>query len=250
MNQSIKFKCVYCSRSYKRKDNYDKHVTGCELFHHAQLAHPDAFTNEIETVPDIRQLYIYIRELASKCANLENEVAQLKQHANIRQKKQIIEWLNVNRPIHMCFINWIKTRIHTLSYETLDIVFKNDLTEGIYHTLQSIISKTIPLAAFTQKPNYLYIYSDSDGEGSWRGMTTEDLEKMVFYISQQFLIAFVKWQKENSDRISKSEKLKDDEIMYMIKINGSKISMEKRCTEIKKRLYSLLEENLELCEFV
>ena len=108
-----------------------------------------------------------------------------------------------------------------------------------------------PICAFTQKQNCFYIYDrDSDNKMLWRTMSTEDMEKIVFHISQQFLIAFVKWQRENFTRISASEKLKDEELVYMIKINGSKISMEKRCTDIKKRLYSLLEENLDLVEFV
>ena len=254
MNPSS-YKCIYCSRNYKLKSNYQKHLTGCELFYQSQLKHPDEFTNSIESVPDIRQLYVYIRELASKCASLEQEVVQLKQHVHIKQKKQILSWLNTHRinGLNTSFIEWIRENIRNISYEKLEIVFANDLTEGIFHILESILKpmKLRPICAFTQKSNYLYICDrDSDHKMEWRAMTTDDMEKMVFHISQQFLIAFVKWQRENFERISASEKLKDEELSYMIKINGTKISMEKRCTDIKKRLYTLLEENLDLIEFI
>ena len=249
-----KYKCVYCARSYKIKENFKKHEASCKLFHENQLTHPDDF---LEPIPDTRQLYIYIRELASKCASLEQEAAQLKQHANIKQKKQIIQWLNTNRipNPNISLMEWIQNNIRMISYENLEIVFKNDLTHGIYHMLECLIhdnkNKTIPLCAFTQKPLYLYAYiRNEDGVLEWSGMSSGELEKMVFYISQQFLITFVKWQKENYHRIANSEKLKDDEIGYMIKINGSRISMEKRCADLKKRVYTLLEEDLQLCEFV
>ena len=254
MNPSS-YKCGYCSRNYKLKENYKKHVAGCELFHQSQLTHPDEFTNQIESVPDIKQLYVYIRELASKCASLEQEVAQLKQHVHIKQKKQILSWLNTHRVngFNKTCIEWIRENIRDISYEKLEIVFNNDLTEGIFNMLENVYKSFNhrPICAFTQKQNCFYIYDrDSDNKMLWRTMSTEDMEKIVFHISQQFLIAFVKWQRENFTRISASEKLKDEELVYMIKINGSKISMEKRCTDIKKRLYSLLEENLDLVEFV
>jgi len=245
-NQHQSNKCVYCSRTYKKKENYSKHVITCAFFHNVHLQSRDDFNLSVEDLPSQREMYLLMKELANKCHELEKKVGHLEQTVNIRQKKQIITWLNMHRTTNIFpLYEWARTL--TVSDDNLNTVFKKDLTEGIKEVISKASVVNCPLAAFTQKANTLYVYNK---QGEWSTSTNENVEKIVFIISQAIMRKFVIWMDENEAEISQSEERKDEEIMYMIKVNGSNVSDEKRASDIKKWLITTLEEDLNLFEFV
>jgi hypothetical protein len=203
----------------------------------------DEYTNFTEKIPSPREMFNLLKELAVKCKLLETEVTLLKQHVNIKQRKHILDWLNLNKQNSVSFHEWynsIKVDVNGLSK-----VFESNLTEGIKYIIKySLLSDCKPLYAFTQKANYIYVYDDCPDENkqSWMHFTSPQCEKLVQYISRQLLVEFIKWQKENQHLIVDNEMMKDKEIEYMVKINGSKISLEKRTAEIKKWMFSILQE--------
>jgi hypothetical protein len=142
-------------------------------------------------------------------------------------------------------------------------VFESNLTEGIKYVIKnSLLSDRKPLYAFTRKVDYIYVYhGDEDGDEDektplqWMHFTSAHCEKLVQYISKQLLIEFIKWQKDKQLSIPESDMMDDDalyentkmldkDLKYLIKINGSNISLEKRTSEIKKWLYTILQEEL------
>jgi hypothetical protein len=209
----------------------------------------------VEDLPSQREMFLLMKELANKCHELEKKVGHLEQTVNIRQKKQIITWLNTHRTTNITpLYKW--TQSLTISDDILDTVFKNDLTEGIKKVISDNMGEhkkshhLIPLASFTQKANTLYVYNEHENQIVWTTSTNENVEKIVFIISQAILRKFVIWMEDNEAAISQSEERKDEEIMYMIKVNGSNVSDEKRASDIKKWLITTLEEDLNLFEFV
>jgi hypothetical protein len=48
----------------------------------------------------------------------------------------------------------------------------------------------------------------------------------------------------DDDALYENTKMLDKDLKYLIKINGSNISLEKRTSEIKKWLYTVLQEEL------
>ena len=96
-NQYQTNKCVYCSRTYKKKENYSKHVITCAFFHNVHLQSRDDFNLSVEDLPSQREMFLLMKELANKCHELEKKLGHLEQTVNIRQKKQIITWLNTHR---------------------------------------------------------------------------------------------------------------------------------------------------------
>jgi hypothetical protein len=246
-------KCFYCSRTYKLKDNYEKHIGPCEFFHKSQLQSRDDFNLSVETLPSQREMFSLLKTLALKCSDLEKEVQQLKQTVNIRQKKQILEWLNTHRTtLYVTFTEWYSNIEITM--EDLEKVFEYDLIDGIKKVLELRMGglKIIPICGFSQKKNHLYIFdSIHNNTNEWKSLSNSDLDKMIFCISRKFMQKFVLWQRKNEELVTNSERLKDQEIMYMVKINGSKISDEKRNAEVKRWLFEKLEDNLDtLYEFV
>lgn len=251
--RTTNYQCIHCSRTYKKQENYSKHVVTCAFFHNLHMQSPDDFSLSVEDLPSQREMYQLMKELAYKYREMEKKVMHLEQTVNIRQRKQIISWLNIHRSNTVVPL-YAWTMAIAIDSDILATVFREDLTEGI----KAALTKTIagghkqyrPLAAFTQKANTLYIHMEHDNEASWTSATNENVEKMVFILSQNIMRKFMAWRVENETAISESEEKKDQEILYMIKVNGSKVSDEKRASDIKKWLIATLEEDLEMYEYV
>ena len=250
--QIIQKKCEYCSYIFTKKENYIKHKSSgkCIIGFIEKTA-------DVNTIPDCdkiissQELMNTIRNLAIRVAKLEKDNVSLKNALNLRQKKQIIEILNTPKFIpNTSFGEWSST-IETNQPDLLTI-FEYDLTAGIKKSILNVILNAelhkLPIQSFSQKPNTLYIYNNkttNETKLEWMIMKNEILEKIISNISRNFLKEFLKWQAINKDAIEMNDNLKELELQYMMKINGSKVSNEKRCTEIKKWLYSKLAKSFD-----
>jgi hypothetical protein len=149
----------------------------------------------------------------------------------------------------MNFIEWSKN-IH-VEQSHLEIVFQDDLTEGMKECIKSAYSKSkinIPIRAFTQKQNTLYFYNNSDETPdiySWKIMTNDDIDKFISILSYKFLQEYMKFQRSIMDQIENDETTKENHIIYMIKINGGKCSDDRRRNEIKKIMYLKFQEDIQ-----
>jgi hypothetical protein len=232
-------KCNLCGKEYKVKENFNKHYVSCKFFHDSCIPSEDEYADHL---PTYNELYRFVKETALKCQRLEKEIFHLKQTMNVRQKKHILDYLN-NDPNNANIPNydqWCRTLI--IEPRHLNDVFDGDIMSGIKAVLEPYLSlenKTkLPLRVFSQKHNSIYIYT---GENGWKLVQNSTLEKIIYPLERQFLQAFVSWRKENQEKISLSEKLKDQEIQYMLKLCGSKNPMDKLINILKKWLISKLE---------
>jgi hypothetical protein len=255
-SQKTENKCIYCSKTYKIKKNFNAHFATCELVYSKQLMTKDEYSNFTEKLPSPREMYNLLKELAVKCKTLETEVTLLKQNAHIKQRRHILDWLNINKLNSITFQEWVRS-IH-VNVDHVINVLESNLTEGIKNIINhSLLNDRKPLCAFTQKANYIYVYEHCPDENKqlWMHFTSSHCEKLVQYISKQLLVEFIKWQKDKQLLISESEtmdedaliannRLLDNDLKYLIKINGSNISLEKRSSEIKKWMFSILQEEL------
>jgi hypothetical protein len=205
-------------------------------------------------IPTVRDLFRYVQELSLRLEKTEKELAKLKGQVNTRQKKAILEWLNQpkQRP-EKTFEEWYKEMDVTESH--IMCVAERDLTYGFQKVIDEQLGDKIglPIRTFTQKPNTFYVYSrEADNEPHWRIMSNEQMDTMLLGLSQSFVREFLKWQKKQDNRENQDERETDREIMFMMKINGTRTSSEKRLQEIKKWLFPKIEENLRVimeCEF-
>lgn len=250
--------CQYCLRTYRLKKNYNNHIVSCEFFHKIQSKTHDEFQDSIETIPNQRNMFNLLKLLAIKCGVLEKEITYLKQNTQIRQKKQILEHLNEKKNVYKSFVKWYKET--EITEEDMKISMQQDLTKGIINILKRILSlhdsskendKRVPICYVKEKPHTIYIYDrvkDSSNietetnRNEWKIASNDDIEKLVLFYSHEILKVFVKWQKENLEFFMANEKNKDLEIEYMSKISGIKNPVEKRVNELKKWLYSYLQE--------
>ena len=83
----------------------------------------------------------------------------------------------------------------------------------------------------------------------WRIMTLPETKKMILILSQRFLNDYLNWEIENRDEIEEKEDLKNKQITYFTNINGGKISMDARVNDIKRWLYSKIQENVKNIDY-
>lgn len=264
--------CRYCHTDWKHKREYEKHLACCSYFYHLRRNPKPEMDDYGCPLPTQKELFRFVQELSLKCERLEKEVSRLKNTVGIRQKKIIIECLN--QPGHSpeyTFSEWWRRLSLQLPIvpsqrdgEDMDAhwslinnvflfrVFKQDLVEGMKCVIQRFVEmetatgKSIPVRCFLQKPGIFYVYygeNEKSRTSIWKLMTNEDFETMIDYISQLFVREFLQWQKENIDAFDEDERRCEEQMTYMMRVNSMRPSKEKGMAEIRRWLFSKLEEN-------
>jgi len=258
--------CKYCHTTWKYKKDYEKHVACCEYFYHFRRNPVNEMDDYGGKLPTQKELFRFVQELSLKCSRLEQDVARLKSSVSTRHKKVIVDCLNHPEQLpEYTFIEWWKhITLHIIPIETaaeiedrtshwssvdnpyLFRVFRRDLIEGIKYLLHTFIksspqNKKPPIRCFTQKSGVFYIYTGN--AESWRIMTGDDFETMIDGISQLFVREYLNWQRTNHDNIGQKESRIEDQMLYLTRVNTMRPSKERGMTEIRKWLYSILEEN-------
>lgn len=265
--------CKYCHHNWKPGIEYEKHMRCCQYFYQQRRTPSQPEMDERGVpIPSLRQLYRYVQELSYRLEKTEKELKTLKNTVNSRQKRAIMEWLGQPNQIPATtFEQWIR---NIKAHETdMMKVLNGDLSQGILSCLDNIIAinksdreesgsaKLLPIRCFSQKPGTFYIYCakstdnySSENTNEWKIMNGEQALKLVNHISKSLLREFLIWDKAQS-RIANVEdgeydhSAMDRTVKCVKKLNGD---IEKRLPEIKKTLFSKLEENLRVvmdCEY-
>jgi hypothetical protein len=272
----IPYKCKYCNRAYKLKPNYDKHYLLCNTLSISKTSISKTSiskTNTKETldyVPSLRDMFTLVLELTAKNSQLEQKVEELSKWAESKKKKlNVIDWLNEKYTKNIKYSEWVAGIIITRKH--LEAVFNSDMVTGCYEILQNLLSlhisnehisnehisnehisnehisnehisneHTIPIKAFDQKENILFIYND---DNKWEILSQPMFANLINILSKKILTEFLKWQTENKS------KMKQDDFSYKYarnvqKIMGGNLTQEQIHTRVKKELYNYLKMNL------
>jgi len=227
--------------------------------------------------PSYQELLNIVQELVGRCNKLEDDVSKLKSSGNIQQKKNILDELKNTVIPNMTCMEWVQTIC--VNDTQLNAVFERDIIEGIklciqnlfengpnYHesTIDVVGRKNLPIRAFSQKQNTIYIWNSVSPEAKqpssedskkisnelkWSVVSNEYFQSLLMSISRKFLIHFMKWYIVNKNEIDKCELKQEQHIVYMNKINSANSIIEKRSHEIKKWLFKLIERPLESNSF-
>lgn len=273
------YKCRFCDRGYRLKENYTRHVSTCRYFHESHLFSNDERNEASEPIPTQQELYGFFKQIAIKYQRLEAEVAHLKRIIQVRERRHIMDILNAetkdkNLP---SFDEWCERFVVT--QDDLQEVFDGNLVYGLKAIMKPHFEEKEksmrPIRAFRQK-NQIYIYQKNTTtiststsrtnesaatetetetrtteEGAeicvqlrWQRLTNHVLEKIASSLERQFLQVFLQWQRENQERISQSEKAKDEEIQYMMKICGYKLTTDYTVNTLRKWIMDTIGEDI------
>jgi hypothetical protein len=227
----------------------------CEFFYQ-QRRNPQPEMDERGTqIPNIRELYRYIKHLSTRLEKTEKELEKLKITVNTRQKKSIMSWLNKpSQTPTMTFEDWFRN-IKATETDMIKVL-NGDLTDGILSclcnaiTIQSTERVKFPIRCFKQKPGTFYVYSLKSVDNEvikmeWKIMNSEQILKMATHISRELRRKYYVWEKAQI-RLKISEDdydhtAMDKAVKYEKKLN---CDIDKRLQNIKKELFSKLEEDL------
>lgn len=260
--QTTPYKCVLCKKEYKLKSNYTKHTLLCETINKTQ--HERIRENDTDKMPTMREMYSILLEVTAKYSQLEKKMEEMTKWTEIKKRKlNIIEWLNETNISTISFNEWCSSNI-IITRKHLDIMFKHDYINGCIEIIKDLLSSTdlnkLPLKSFNQKENTLFIATmdpsnrkeeQNDNHNNyketsdikWKIMSDKMFIDFISKISKQLLTEFIKWQKENADKIY------DDEFSNKYAVNFQKIlggnnTQEYNNSRIKKELYKYLKTNL------
>lgn len=223
--------CVYCGKSYKTRLNLDKHLILCEIAYKSKKTKHSKdnslYCNENDDeAPSQKMLYKIILELSLKCNKLETKVNEMSKYiTKKKQKINILDYLNsenysnYNKP-ELLFENI--TDIVCVEQSDIEILFHNSFIHTLIHILSKIITpntatnsgddessgnKILPIAAFTQKINTIYVYTNDSNTQipSWMIISKDKLVRLLNIIQFKMSKALSEWRKKNIQLLNEND---------------------------------------------
>lgn len=194
----MKHTCITCNKSYKKKQNLDKHLIMCDLLHRGKQPKNE---DEDEPIPSQSKMFQMLIDLGQKYSKLEEKVDELNKWV-IKKKKKInmIDWLNANVTPDTVFSNTIASIIIVES----DVLFL--LNNSLIDTINMVFDKTIykfnehsnPIFTFVQKANIFYVFNLED---NWSELSRENLIRFLSKVHMKIFKGFYDWKMANKKEI-------------------------------------------------
>lgn len=214
-----RFTCQYCDKKFHYKEFYSKHKITCEYFSQTQRKKCSELDSH-EVLPSPQEMYQLVQHLHLQCEMLKGEIKKLK----LNPAKKITHYLEEAVVPNTSYHAWIKSFV--INYSHIKKIIDYDLTEGIKMCIsQRIIDEghhLVPIRGFVQKKKALFICNKS----SWEVCTDELFTQMIEFIRHEITRFFCSWEHEQDFDT-------DTEMMYLVKVTGSKINKSKQVNEIK-----------------
>jgi len=211
---------------------YDTHVAICELKYKPKLYHSNNNTNILPD--DIEELKTILKKVLKKVDCLEEEVEILKKNQSFQKRKQISSVLN-ERDCNIEIFDWLNSVI--VSNEDIDKILTTNIIIGLKTFFENLTKNKyeIPIAAFIQKENRIYLYDNS----KWHIASTTDIIKLLDSLRVKFLRAFSLRDEDEYKKYGKP--------IYALKgiVYGSDYKDDRLANEIKKILFQCCKVNLE-----
>lgn len=231
MTSKIIYKCHSCSREYKLKTYYDRHILSCKFLCKSfkELNREDKLLKEQLNINQISELLIIYMD---KCNKLEEKLENIEKHYKIKNKIDIIKWLEKEYKNEKNFE--IKDLI--INEDHYNILKSNKYENAMVLILYNLFHNLKNIRAFNKKPNIFYIKKVH----SWEIMNNKDFENIINYI-QKNLIIF----------LNEFDNLNETDNSYLYQKNLEKIlGTNKNClSKIKKDLYQKINISIDLLPY-
>ena len=243
--------CEFCGKCYKTIVNLNKHILLCEVVNRC-VNKPVTIDKSVnENLPSQETMYKIIESLAMKYNKLEEKMEQLQKWVDKKKKKiNIIEWLNENDKINPLYdFDSIMDKLN-ITQTAVDFLFTN----SFYDTINEILSNyynnhnqennTIPLFAFNQKANLIYVFNKHDGQNSWKEISKDQLVDFLDKIQTKITRCLKEWKKINEDKVRNDNKYSELYSKTIIKIMDVKFNNETTITRYKSLLYNKIKVDM------
>lgn len=226
MNKS-KYTCEQCNKNYSKKGLLDQHKPFCTFIHTSAKEHQGSMIE----MPSQEIMFQYIVHLTKKYEQLEQKIANIEKTSTHSRKTHISDYLKILKQPLISYSEWMNQI--EVSYNDLEKLFEYDLKMCIKSVLDDVVDSDMPLFAFQEKQNSIYIY-----DTKWRLMTNDEISRLISVISHRILKKYMSWASENREHMEENPKNQELAMVYMSKANGLNCSLENLTTEIKKWLFT------------
>jgi hypothetical protein len=235
------FGCIYCGKNYKTKINLQKHQVLCETLVRAKKNKNLNMEEEFAT-PTPKQMYKIILDLSIKCNHLEEKVEQM-QKWNITQKRKkinILDWLNENQIPSQSLESWIQSI--QIQEKEIEMILHHSFIEVLGEIGNRIFQTEIavPLFAFTQKQNVLYVFHEKE----WKEWKKPEIIHTFNQLHFHYVKTFIEWKRKNEDKINASDSLCELINKANIKLMGIHFKEDSMYHKGKTLFYNKLKKEL------
>ena len=180
-----------------------RHVATCKILNKTSKELREDEERMADT-PNIRDLYDIILEMNTQITALKKKVKLLeKTHQTKQQKIKIVDWLREQSAPNITWDVWVENLLFAKG--NLENVFQKDIVCAIYLCIKDDYEKmendNIPMRAFEQKPNSLFIYN-SEG---WVEINAKDLDNSICKIHKKCMQEFLRWQERAESEMTTSD---------------------------------------------
>ncbi len=237
--------CIYCGKSYKKKNNLDKHIVLCELLNNSKKTNYLVVEEEDE-IPSQRKMYQMLLELGCKFNKLEEKVDELNKWVVKKKKKiNVIEWLNNNMRPSRKFEKLIE--IIAVTNDDIKYLFENTFVDTLNHIFSRNIynvsdAEDSPIFAFVQKVNVFYIYEND--EIGWIELGREEMIKFLNKVYMKLFRFYSDYKKENSDKIRDDESFSILCDKTSVKMMNTDFRQEQILGKIRSNMYSRMKTDM------
>ena len=236
------FHCSICNHAYKLEKNRDKHELICGLIRRSKSE--IEYDNSIhETMPSQKEMYIVLMEMLKEYQKTTSKMKELTKWCKVKKKKlNVIDWLFANytpKDNFRTFIDSIQ-----LDIDDLEIVLRSNLIDGIFEIMKMVFNEyedsEIPIKAFDQKKNQLFVYIKK----KWEPISPNDLSWFVEKMRDQLSLLYEDWHQDNLKKMNKCQ-AQELYIEKLANVNGKKNqNSELICGQIVQKIYNEIKLNL------
>ena len=248
--------CHICNKSYQRERCFRSHVAVCEFKSRSKKEREEEISS-IDDMPSKKDLFIQIVFLTKELEKVKSELEIVKRTQGVRKNKvSIISWLNDNYKPDITLDSMIEM-IDTTKNDFLKLhehKTKTVYMDIIKRFIMDHSDKKLPLCAFPQSVDTLYVYTDKDNhfpvtkkkksqsQFSWTNISEIFIQTIISNIEKKMLEHFNEWETEMGDKIYDNEEISEQYSVYVSAIIGksNKDIILEISRFIKPKLYQIL----------
>ena len=246
--------CINCGKGYNLKSSLDKHVILCELVTRTNKKKKLVIVEEEEVIiPNNKQLYHMIIELTAKYDTLSKKMEEVSKYA-IKEKKKIniLEWLNNNISTSLTYSFQELSANVKLDNTQIGYIFNNtynDILNEIFNQYIFVNTENIPITAFIQKPNTLFIFNISNisnisNSNCWMELPNDLFITFLISIQMKISKLLYEWKQVHKEELKSNDKLGELYNRTLIKIMTPEFKQEKYYTKAKTLLYNKIKKDI------
>tara|TARA_B100000902_G_scaffold282689_2_gene268713 strand:+ start:3161 stop:3994 length:834 start_codon:yes stop_codon:yes gene_type:complete len=267
---SLEYNCTYCNKVYVKKAAYNNHLLNCKFIRICNNIKTNSHLNDNTNDNDydntndnhytqldikydgtVNDLYKLLINLNNKFEKLQNDYDELKKYVNITKNKiNVLEYLNNNFCDSLFDFNLFLDSISITSIE-LQIIFDKDYVDGIVDIIINYINKIkendkfVPIKAFNNKENILYVYlkSQHSNDHKWIVMDDDIINIIMKYFNRNLLPLFTEWKELYKDKVD-PDSYTTIYVKNMKRVLASNFEKKNKHAMLKNKLYKYLKVDL------